>query len=175
MTINNLGGVSAQTSSVTRASQVREERSGGRKSVDDVLASLREMMPGWTISTSTSDWGEGVRNIQIDRDILQRMADDPREMERVKSMIRDFESAATELEQWKEQNPGQSFEVGISLDSDGQARALIKLITQAGDERSTTFELPSDRNAWAGFMREHLEALSQGQTGAAGESRSWTA
>jgi len=176
MSIGNVSGASAAASSVAKASHTNESRqAGGRKTAQDVLASLREMMPGWTISTSTSDWGEGVRNIQIDQDILERMANDPREMERVKSLIREFESAASELEQWKQQNPGQSFEIGISLDTDGNARALIALKTLMGDERSTAFDLPNDRTTWADFMRQTLDALNQGKIGDVSESRNWTA
>ena len=176
MTTANIDGHSALRNSPISAKQVAPQKTEtDKKTVDDVLDSLRKMMLGWTISTSTADWGEGVRNIQIDQDILERMANDPREMERVKSLIREFESAASELEQWKQQNPGQSFEIGISLDTDGNARALIALKTLMGDERSTAFDLPNDRTTWADFMRQTLDALNQGKIGDVSESRNWTA
>ncbi|MCL2226239.1 MAG: hypothetical protein FWB97_01220 [Oscillospiraceae bacterium] len=173
MTISNVNGASAG-SGLGKTNQVSNNRqSGGRKTADDVLASLREMMPGWTISTSSADWGEGMRNIQIDRNVLQAMADDPREFEKYKSMILDLENTVSELEEWKEQNPGQSLIFDISLDPDGNARATATIRTLLGVEQSASFDLPSDRASWGTFIRETLDALSQGEDSSA--TKSWIA
>ena len=69
--ISSMGG-STTAANAFRANSTNQtsQTQNGRRTADDVLASLREMMPGWNISTSTADWGEGFRNIQIDRDIL---------------------------------------------------------------------------------------------------------
>ena len=83
MTTANIHGRSDLRSYPVSAKQIpSRETENDNKTTDDVLDSLRKLMPGWTISTSTADWGEGVRNIQIDRDILQEMADDPKAMEK---------------------------------------------------------------------------------------------
>ena len=175
MTIGNVGGVSPTTNAFKSRQVSDTKQDGGRKTVDDVLTSLREMMPGWTISTSTADWGEGCRNIQIDREILQEMGDDPKAMEKYSNMIRGFEDTVPALEQWEKDYPGQSIELGISMDSKGNVTALAAIKTLMGIEKSTTFGLPSDQASWAGIIREKLDALSNGQVEDAYGSKSWIA
>ena len=172
MSINGIGGAAGAYTPIARTGANSQQ--GGRKTASDVLESLREMMPGWTISTSTADWGAGARNIQIDADILQRMAEDPREMERVKAMVREFESAVTYVEQWKEQNPGQALDIGLYLGANGNARAVAALKMLSGETRTAAFDLPNGVS-WIDLIRENLEALQQGEPGDAEESRSWLA
>ena len=174
MSISNISGSTTQANSPVKAKQNVENKStGGKKSVDDVLASLRELMPGWTISTSTADWGEGFRNIQIDRDILQRMADDPKEFEKYKNMILDFENVVEDLEKWGQENPGQSIIFQLSLDSAGKATSLTIVKTLLGTETSSTFYLPEDSKTWADIIRQRVEAFTQGQIEEADGSKSW--
>jgi len=174
MTTTNISGASAQASSSVKAKQAIENKpAGGKKTVDDVLASLRSMMPGWTISTSTADWGEGFRNIQIDREILQRMADDPKEMEKYKAMILDLENTVSELEKWKQENPGQSIIFELSLDAKGGATSLSIVKTLMGVETRTALNLPDDKSSWADIIRQRLDALNQGQVEDAYGSKSW--
>jgi len=174
MTIANISGVSNQASSSVKAKQnVENKPAGGKKSVDDVLAALREMMPGWTISTTTADWGEGFRNIQIDREILQRMADDPKEMEKYVSLIREFEKAVPELEKWGQENPGQSLVFQLSFDANGNATSMSIVKTLLGTETRTLFDLPEDRSTWADIIRERVEAITKGQIEEADGSKSW--
>ena len=174
MSISNISGTSTQASSPVKAKQnVENKPTGGKKSVDDVLASLRELMPGWTISTSTADWGEGFRNIQIDRDILQRMADDPKEFEKYKSMILDFENVVQDLEKWGQENPGQSIIFQLSLDSAGRATTLTIVRTLLGSETRTMFELPEDSKTWADIIRQRVEDLIKGQVEEVDGSKSW--
>ena len=173
MAISNISGPSTQASSAVKAKQnVENKPAGGKKTVDDVLASLRELMPGWTISTSTADWGEGFRNIQIDRDILQRMADDPKEYEKYKNLILDFEKMVPDLEKWGEENPGQSLVFQLSLDAEGNASMSI-VKTLLGLETKTIFELPEDTSSWLELIRNRVEALTQGQVEEADGSKSW--
>ena len=174
MSISNISGSATQANSPVKAKQnVENKPTGGKKSVDDVLASLRELMPGWTISTSTADWGEGFRNIQIDRDILQRMADDPKEFEKYKAMILDLENVVDDLEQWGKDNPGQSIIFQLSLGADGKATSLSVVKTLLGVETRTVFDLPEDSKTWADIIRQRVEAFTQGQIEEADGSKSW--
>jgi len=176
MTMANLSGLSTPGSSPVSTRKIDQNKpEGGKKTIDDVLASLREMMPGWTISTSTADWGEGFRNIQIDREILQQMADDPKAMEKYSALIRDFENSVSEVEKWGRENPGQSIEIGFSIDSKGNVAALAVVRTLMGVEKRTAFDLPQDRKTWADIIRDRLEALSKGQVDDATGSKSWIA
>jgi len=171
--ISNISGPSAHATSAVKAKQpVESKPAGGKKTVDDVLATLRELMPGWTISTSTADWGEGFRNIQIDRDILQRMADDPKEMEKYKNLILGFEEMVPDLEKWGQENPGQSLIFQLSLDAQGNASMSI-VKTLLGVETKSVFELPDDASSWVELIRERTEALIQGQVEEADGSKSW--
>jgi len=174
MTTANIGGVPPHANPAVRTKQAVENKpEGGKKTVNDVLASLREMMPGWTISTSSADWGEGFRNIQIDREILQRMADDPREMEKYKSMILDLENAVPELEKWQQENPGQSLIFELFLDAEGKTTSLSIVKMLLGVETRTTFELSGDRLSWAELLSQKLEALNKGQVEDINGTRSW--
>jgi hypothetical protein len=130
-------------------------------------------MPGWTISTSTADWGEGFRNIQIDREILQRMADDPKEMEKYKSLILDLENAASALEKWSQENPGQSIIFELSLDAKGELTSLSIVKTLMGTETRSVFELPEEKSSWIEFIKQKLETINQGKVEDAYGSKSW--
>jgi len=131
------------------------------------------MMPGWTISTSTADWGEGFRNIQIDRDILQRMADDPKEMEKYVNLIKSFEDKVPELEKWAQENPGQSLLFQFSVNSNGDITSMSIVKTLLGVETRSTFDLPEDKTLWADHIRQKLDELLQGQVDEATGSKSW--
>ena len=174
MSMTNISGSSTQASSSVSSKQpVNNKQEGGKKTADDVLASLRELMPGWTISTSTTDWGAGFRNIQIDRDILQRMADDPKEFEKYKSLIQGFESMVDDLEKWGQENPGQSIVFEISLDHKGGVTSMSIVKTLMGIETRTEFDLPEDRQSWADIIRSRVDALLQGQVEDASGAKSW--
>ena len=173
MNTSNISGHSAATSSVKAKQAVNSKPEGGKKTADDVLNALREMMPGWTISTSTADWGEGFRNIQIDRDILQRMADDPKEFEKYKSIILGFEEMVPDLEKWGQENPGQSLVFQLSFDKAGNATSMSIVKTLLGVETKTTFDLPEDKSSWADIIREKIDALNKGQVEDAFGAKSW--
>ena len=174
MSSSNIGGVPAHASSSVKSNQpVSNKQEGGKKSIDDVLATLRELMPGWTISSSTADWGEGFRNLQIDPEILQRMADDPKEMEKYKNMILELENVVQDLEKWGQENPGQSLRFELSLNADGEVTSLSIVKTLLGTETRTVFDLPEERSTWADIIRQRVEALAQGQVEDAFGSKSW--
>ena len=174
MSMTNISGSQTQASSSISSKQpVTGKNEGGKKSTDDVLAALREMMPGWNISTSTADWGEGFRNIQIDREILQRMADDPKEFEKYKSLIQGFESMVDDLEKWGRENPGQSIVFEISFDNKGGVTSMSIVKTLMGVETRTEFELPEDRKSWADIIRQRVDDLLQGQVEDASGAKSW--
>ena len=176
MSMVNFSGLSVSESSLRRARRVVEERPAGSiRTADDVLESLRKMMPGWTITTSSSEWVEGFRNIEIDRDILQQMADDPEKMAAYKALILDIAETAPELEEWGRQNPGQTIEFGVALAADGTVTALAIVRTLMGGEINTTFELPDDRSTWSDFIRERLDGLTRGEVEDAYGNRSWLA
>jgi len=174
MSSSNISGPSTGASSAIKTMQAAETKSaGGKKTVDDVLATLRELMPGWTISTTTADWGEGFRNIQIDRDILERMANDPKEMEKYKNIILDLEKAASALEKWEKENPGQSLVFELSLNDNGEVTAMSIVKTLLGSETRTTFEIPKDMSPLIEYIQQKIEAFSQGQVEDGLGSKSW--
>jgi hypothetical protein len=174
MTTANISGFSNQASAAINSNKaVGSKAEGGKRTVDDVLATLREMMPGWTISTSTADWGEGFRNIQIDREILQRMADDPKEMEKYKALILDLENSVEALEKWGQENPGQSIIFELSLDAKGDVTSMSIVKTLMGVETRSVFELPEEKALWGDIIRQRLEAIAQGQVEDEFGSKSW--
>ena len=174
MSSSNISGPSVQANSPVKTGQAAETKNtGGKRTVDDVLATLRELMPGWTISTTTADWGEGFRNIQIDREILQRMADDPKEMEKYKAIILDLEKAASAMEKWEKENPGQSIIFELSLDENGEVTAMSIVKTLMGTETRSIFELPEDKSKLIEYIQQKLEALNQGQVEDNFGSKSW--
>jgi len=175
VTTSNINGVSTHASSILRVKKAEETKSdSGKKTIDDVLEELREMMPGWVISSSTADWGEGFRNIQIDRDILQSMADDPRQMEKYKNLILDLKNSVPDLEKWTEDNPGKTLIFELTLDSKGKA-AMSIVETLMGVEKRTAFGLPDDRTLWAELIRKKFDELGQGQIEDVNGNRSWIA
>lgn len=144
------------------------EQTGGGKTAQDVLDMLREMMPGWVIATGNGDWQPGFRNIQIDHEILERMANDPAEMERVMDIISGFEELVPQLEQWAEENTGKSLILRFLIDDDGNLTGLASIRTLLGLEGSADFDLSGDRTLWIENMFEIVGVLTQ-------DSRNWTA
>ena len=175
MSMTNINGAQTQASSSVNSKQYAGSKNdGGKKSVDDVLNSLRDMMPGWTISTTSADWGEGFRNLQIDPAILERMANDPKEFEKYKALILSFEDMVEDLERWGSENPGQSLVFQISLNSeDGTTSMSIVRTMLDGIETRTEFNMPEDRQSWADIIRERVDALLQGQVEDASGAKSW--
>jgi len=175
MSTSNITGAPAQASSSVNTKQpVSNKNDGGKKSVDDVLNSLRDLMPGWTISTTTADWGEGFRNLQIDPAILERMANDPKEFEKYKALILSFEDMVEDLEKWGSENPGQSLVFQVSLNSeDGTTSMSIVRTMLDGIETRTEFNMPEDRQSWADIIRERVDALLQGQVEDTSGAKSW--
>ncbi|MCL2248770.1 MAG: DUF6033 family protein [Oscillospiraceae bacterium] len=142
------------TSQVTATSQTSTARTA-----QDVLDELREMMPGWVIN---GDWQTGFRNIQIDEALLERMAADPAEMERVMSIIRDFEELVPQLEQWSELNPGQSLILSFMLDDDGNLAGLATIRTLLEIDSVTPIEFTGGSTTWLEDMWQKLDVLIEG-------------
>jgi len=178
LSIINLVGLSVSENSYRRARQIVENKpEGSRKSADDVLASLRQMMPGWNITTCASQWGSGSRNIEISQSILERMAEDPDAMIRYKALVLDLDEVAPAIEEWKQQNPGKQLELNLIMDENG-IRAMAIVRTLMGEEVSrSSFELPDDRPTWAELFRQKIDALADARTESPAEptdgSRSW--
>ena len=158
-----LGGLTVTKNSYQRARKLVEARTeGGKKSNTDVLNALRYMMPGWNISTSCKNWGEGLRNIEIDDETLRRMAEDPEEMIKFKALILDLEEKVPELEAWKAET-GKSFEFGLMFNENGECRALGLFRTLLGNNIKTTFELSENQSTWGDLIREKMEAMLEGK------------
>lgn len=170
--ISGLGNAKLQMASLQKSTKANEA-SSGKKTAQDVLQTLREKMPGWNISTTTADWGEGFRNIQIDKDILEKMANDPREMERVTNMLKEFEQAVPQLEQWQKENPDKSLIFNMTLDKSGNVAGMATLKTLLGAESNIEIDLSS--SSWSENLLQKLGGLTQGQLNPATQSRSWTA
>jgi hypothetical protein len=171
----NVSGIFNPGSSLGKVAKAAPNKpEGGIKTAGDVLAYLREMMPGWTITTRASEWGEGVRNIEIDERILQKMADDPEAMVKFKALILDLEEAVPALEEWAAENEGKSLEFGFHIAANGQIQAIgIMRALLGGPPVRTVFELPEDKNTWLGFIQQKLDALAQGRVEDAEGNRSW--
>jgi len=178
LSIINLVGLSVTESSYRRARQIVENKPEvEERSAEDVLASLREMMPGWTITTCVSQWGSGGRNVEISQGILERMAEDPDVMARYKALLLDLEDAAPAIEEWQQQNPGKLLEFDLIMDGES-VRAMAIVRTLMGEEVSrTSFELPDDRPTWAELFRQKIDSIDEARvespTAPADESRSW--
>ncbi|MCL2188512.1 MAG: hypothetical protein FWC16_00370 [Defluviitaleaceae bacterium] len=176
MSMVQLGAFKVSQASHNRAREiVNNKPQGTRKSTDEVLASLRKMMPGWTISTSKDDWQEGVRNIEIDERVLQRMAEDPDAMVKFKAIILDLEEAVPALEQWAEEHPDAHLVFKFDLLENGQLAAIAMMQTLMGQEVTTTFRMPEDQTTWSALINEKLNILSQNQVTDADGNRSWFA
>ena len=178
MSIINLVGLSVTESSYRRARQIVENKPEvEERTAEDVLASLREMMPGWNITTCASQWGPGGRNVEISQSILQRMSEDPDAMVRYKALLLDLDEAAPAIEEWQQQNPGKLLELDLIMD-DGGVRAMAIVRTLMGEEVSrSTFELPDDRPTWAELFRQKIDSIEEAgrdnSAPPADESRSW--
>ena len=174
MSVVNLAGLKVSESSYRRARQIVNDRpQGTRKTSQEVLASLREMMPGWVITTCCSQWKDGARNIEISERTLQRMAEDPEAMVRYKALIFDIEESVPQLEALKRQHPGQYFEFGLFMDENGNYRGKAMMRNLLGGESTTIFDLPTDRSLWADMILQKLEGLSTGQVADFEGNRSW--
>jgi len=163
LSIVNLSGLAVTEASYRRARQIVDEKQGTRKSANEVLESLRSMMPGWNISTSSSNWGEGARNIEISQQTLENMANDPEAMVRYKALILDLEEAVPGLEEWKAQNPGKYLEFGLAFGDDAN-RGVGLIRDLLGAETRTEFELPAHKQAWAELISQKLEMLNEGRS-----------
>jgi len=179
MSVVNLAGLTVTESSYKKARGIVEKKSEGhRKSTDEVLNSLRSMMPGWVIATEDeANWGAGSRNIQIDESILERMAEDPEAMVKFKALILDLEDAVPALEEWARENPGQTLDLSIKIDANGTTMAEAVVRGLMGGDQRTTFQLPTEgtQSSWAELISRKLESLSQGQVEEADGSKSWLA
>ena len=177
MSTVNLGNFVVTQESYNRARASTENARAnhtGRKTAQDVLSTLRDSKPGWVISTSRSDWGPGARNIQIDSRTLQRMADDPEVMTRYKALMMDFELQVPAVEQWMEENPGQSIELGINLDEQGRMQAMALIRSLMGGETVHTTTLPGNSvDTWSTILGNMLESIKSGE--AHGVERNWKA
>jgi len=174
MSIVNVGNMAVSQASYNRARQLVNKRDTNTpKRASDVLAALQNMMPGWNISTSSSNWGEGFRNIEIDTATLTRMANDPEAMVRYKALILDLEPLVPELEAWAEQHPDMSLDFGLQMALDGSLRAVATVRTLLGGETSARFDLTGDAPSWQSLIMQKLDALAQGETTNAQGGRSW--
>ena len=175
MSVINLNGLAVSKNSYQRARKIVDNKQeGANKTGKDVLNSLRKMMPGWTIETSSANWSEGFRNIEICEIILDRMANCPESMVRYKALIFDYEDMVPELEEWARQNEGKSLEFGITIDANGVAKAEAIVRTLMGGEVRTVFDLtPDDKPTWADLIRQKLDSLNEGQIEEADGSKSW--
>ena len=175
MSVVNIAGLSVSESSYRRARQIVESKpEGGKRTAESVLASIRQMKPGWTIETDSSNWCDGVRNLEISTSILERMAEDPEAMIRYKALILDLEELVPTLEEWAQNNEGKTLEFGITLDAEG-TRAMAIVRTLMGGEMRSEFELPSDGSSWVDLIRQKINAMNEGQVENADGERSWLA
>lgn len=171
MSIVNIKGLNVSENSYRRARKIVEEKRNNRdekteKTADDVLASIREMKPGWTIGTEPNhNWQAGARNIEISQNVLERMAEDPEAMVKFKALILDLEDLVPAIEEWMENNEGQSLEFKFSLEDAGTTRAVALVRGLMGGEVRSTFELPSNsERSWADLIREKLDSMNSGQS-----------
>ena len=163
MGVINVAGTQVSQASYKKARSIAANKDENR-SKQSVLASIRQMMPGWNVSTNPAELrGNGMRNLEIAPDVLERMAEDPEELVRFKAIILDLEDVVQELEEHVAENPSLAEMVlQIIIDADGNMTARGTARTQDGVQRSREFDL-SDRDlpSWAELMRKHLEDLRE--------------
>ena len=180
MSTVNLSRFTVNEHSYRRAREIvnnktQNNTTGARKTANDVLSSIREMKPGWNVGTTTANWGEGVRNLQISQSVLQRMADDPEAMVEFKAFILDLEYVAQEMEAWQEENPGYSLQVNFNLAEQQTLQATMTIRTLLGAETRSNMELSGERTTWADTINEKLNQMREGRSEEADGSRSWQA
>ncbi|MCL2249429.1 MAG: hypothetical protein FWC13_09170 [Oscillospiraceae bacterium] len=127
------------------------------KTTQDILAYLREMMPGWVIAYEDGGWAPGFRNLKIEYELLQLMAECPEIKKKVKEIIRGFEYLVPKLEEWHAQNQERMLNISITRDANGNFMGLVSI----GDSDGLPFELSEDWRQWYYIMIEKLEALRQ--------------
>lgn len=172
----NLGKFSVSENSYNRARKIVDDKPEGKsKTSKDVLNSIRQMMPSWTVTTCASQWGNGIRNLEISESILERMAEDPEAMVKFKAIIFDLDEAVEPLEEWMQENEGKDLQFNIMWDQNDALTAAAVVRTLIGGESRTVFELPSDGLSWAEIIRQKLESLNEGQVEEADGSKSWMA
>ena len=161
MNVNINGSWVTQASYQRARSLVKEREEGGRNSGNNVLASLRQAMPGWNISTNMQPFsGTGIQNIAIHPSMLRKAANDPDEMVRLKALVMDSEKANSSLGAWARQSGSQVISNGFIIDADGNTKSWGKSISRTGPERRSILDLPqNNRPSWAELMRKHLDSL----------------
>lgn len=140
-----------------------------------MLESIRQMMSGWNVGLIGDRFsGNGMRNLEIAPDVLDRMVEDPEEMVRFKALILDLENVVQELEEKVADNPSmKEMILKIIVDSDGATRAVGRARSQDGVERRREFDLSDqDLPSWAELMRKHLADLRERNAEEDG-TRSW--
>ena len=175
MSMVQIGALNVSQTSYNRARDIVNNKPEGRKTAQGVLESLRKMMPGWTIVTDSSQWTAGVRNIEIDYDVLERMAEDPEAMVKFKALILDLEDVAPTIEAWKAEHPDTTLRFKFDIGQDGNLWAIATLLTSLDQEVTNRFELYEHQTTWAGIIERTLDALAQSQVTDAEGNRSWMA
>lgn len=197
MSIVNIGGTAVSQASYKKARSLVNDKkeSGKRPTVNSMLESIRNMMPGWHVATSREGGAqEGFRNLEITTNVLKSMADCPEETVRFKALILDLEKVVQEIERKDAENPipydpnapgslssqGKSstgsvdsvfLEIIVGQNGNTSARATAR--TPDGVERSRTFDLSQNSiPAWAELIRKQLEEIRE-RNQAEGGTRSW--
>ena len=149
--IVNANGSYVSEASYLRARRIVADRADGSINCkNDVLASLREMVPRWNITTITAPFhGTGHFNMGIHPDMLSRAANDPDELIRLKALMLDADKMRI--------IPGKADVSGMIIYADGGGSAWGKT-TSNGEETSATVRIPRNRSQeWAEILLEKLE------------------
>ena len=154
---------------------VINEKLHGKMTADDVLQSLRDMMPGWTITTDSKDWAEGTRNIEISQATLNKMAKNPKAMEKYKNLILNLKEVAPKMDEWTKEN-GKAFDLNIGFDSNGNTTASLLLKAMSGAESKAVLTLPNDNpSGWCDLIVQELNKMTLNMLNNPNSKRSWLA
>ncbi|MCL2170872.1 MAG: hypothetical protein FWB71_01865 [Defluviitaleaceae bacterium] len=175
MSTINLGRFTVTEANYRRARDAANKKPAEGRTKESVLASLRQMKPGWAIHSNAeaASWGAGVRNLEICADILGRMAEDPDALVHYKALILDLEAIVPAVEQWVSENPDYSLEFNFQLEHNGTLRAAAIVRTLLGGETRGEWILPASQGTWAEMISDKLNALAQGRTQDAQGNSSW--
>ena len=177
MSVVNISGTAVSQASYKKARGLAADKkeSGATKSASSVMESIRQMMPGWNVSTNPAELrGNGMRNLEIAPSVLERMAEDPEELVRFKAIILDLEQVVQELEHsFTDENDVNKLILQIIVDADGNISARGAARTSDGAIRRREFDMSErDLPSWAELLRKHMDDMRSGNEEEDG-TRSW--
>jgi hypothetical protein len=153
MNMVQINGQNHSKASYLRARQiVNNKPEGSIVTKNDVLASIKNIMPGWNVSAVAAPFqGNGPFNIAIHPDVLQRAANDPEALVELKTRVLDTFKFAAPL-------PAGAEARGVVIGADGGGRGWIRGKSGNGETQRAVTDLPRNRpEDWTEILLKKLE------------------